>query len=125
MTLSLRALLNIILRAFGATSGHTDRTPCITSTSSCPRMFLVATTSGFRRALAKDGQNTNPARILQPLALYLGDLPQFLAFLQNNQRADSSDTLKVGRAGRYLSVTCLSKMDMCRKMPNVRPNHSK
>jgi len=47
------------------------------------------------------------ARILQPLPIGRGDLPQFLAFLQNNGRACSSATLRVALAERFFDVTCL------------------
>ena len=77
------------------------------STSSCPRMPLNATTSGFRPALAKDCKNTTLARIRQPLRTFLGDSQQLLAFLQNNEPDYSSDTLKVVQPERFLGVTCL------------------
>src|SRR6266567_6972944 len=95
------------LRLAEATSGHTDPTPCITSTSLSLRMFLVATTLGFRPVLAKDCKNTTLARIRQLLRTCLGDLLQFLAFLQNNRHAYSSDILKVVQAERFFDVTCL------------------
>jgi len=74
----------------------------IVSDSSAERYYI-----GFSTRPRERLQNTTLARIRQLLRTFLGDLLQFLAFLQDNRHAYSSDILKVVQAERFLGVTCL------------------
>jgi DNA-binding Xre family transcriptional regulator len=88
-------------------SSHAGSAACFTFTLSSLTVLPSATTSGFRPALAKDCKNTTLARICQLLRTFLGDLLQFLAFLQNDRHDYSSDILKVVQAERFSDATCL------------------